>query len=144
MTTTTLRRRPTAVVNREDLATLLNDDFARAVREIYAHAVFAERHAAAEDGEGAAGSERAGRCAVERSLTICQLIYDFGGTVTVRVDELNAVLNADRVADPRWADETTRRLRDRTRQLRAINEPGLAKRLARVTPAQSAEAVLVP
>lgn len=143
MTMTTLRRRPT-VVNREDLATLLNDDFARAVREIYAHAVFAERHAAAEDDDAAADSERTGRCAVGRSLTICQLIYDFGGTVTAQVDELNAVLNADQVADPRWAAETTRRLRERTRQLRAINEPGLAKRLARVTPAKSVEVAIVP
>ena len=52
------------------------------------------------------------------------------------MDELNAVLNADRVADPRWAVETTQRLRERVRQLRAINEPGFGKRLARVTPAK--------
>jgi hypothetical protein len=134
MTTTTLRRRPTLVVNREELAQLLNDDFARAVREIYAHAVFAERHAAAGNDDDAAASEECGQCAVLRSLTICQLIYDFGGTVTEQVDELNAVLSADRVAEPKWAVETARRLRERIRQLRAINEPGLAKRLARVTP----------
>jgi len=131
---TTLRRRPTTVVNREELALLLNDDFARAVREIYANAVFAERHAAAGNDDEAAASERIGRRAVERSLTICQLIYDFGGSVTAQVDELNAVLSADRVAEPRWAAETTRQLRERVRQLRAINEPGLAKRLARVAP----------
>jgi hypothetical protein len=138
MTTTTTRRRPTTVVNREQLALLLNDDFARAVREIYAHAVFAERHAAAGREDDALVCELIGRRAVERSLTICQLIYDFGGSVTAQVDELNAVLSADRVADPRWALETTRRLRDRVRQLRAINEPGLAKRLARVTPKRTA------
>ena len=137
MTTTTLRRRPTTVVNREELAALLNDDFTRAVREIYAHAVFAERHAAAGNDEAAA-SEDCGQCAVLRSLTICQLIYDFGGTVAAQVDELNAVLNADRVAEPKWAAETGRQLRERVRQLRAINEPGLAKRLARVTPKRAA------
>jgi hypothetical protein len=139
MTTTTTRRRPTTVVARDELALLLNDDFARAVREIYAHAVFAERHAAAGNGDEAAACERIGRLAVERSLTICQLIYDFGGSVTAQVDELNAVLSADRVTEPRWAAETIRRLRDRVRQLRAINEPGLAKRLARVTPKRAAE-----
>jgi hypothetical protein len=133
-TTITPRRRATAVVNRDELARLLNDDFARAVRAIYGHAVFAERHAAAGDDAAAAESERAGRRAVERSLTICQLVYDFGGSVTAQVDELNAVLNADQVADPRWVAEGARRLRERLRQLRAINEPGLAKRLARVLP----------
>ena len=140
MTTTTTRRRPTPVVNREELAQLLNDDFARAVREVYAHAVFAERHAAAEDDDEAAASEERGRAAVTRSLTICQLIYDFGGTVTAQVDELNAVLSADRVAEPKWAADAARRLRERVRQLRAINEPGLAKRLARVTPKRAAAA----
>jgi len=140
MTTTTPRRRPTTVVSREELALLLNDDFTRAVREIYAHAVFAERHAAVGNGDEAGAYELIGRRAVERSLTICQLIYDFGGTVTAQVDELNAVLSADRVTEPRWAVETTRRLRERVRQLRAINEPGLAKRLVRVIPMRVATA----
>lgn len=138
MTTTTLRRRPTTVVNREELASLLNDDFARAVREVYAHAVFAERHAAAGNDDDAAASEECGQVAVLRSLTICQIIYDFGGSVAAQVDELNAVLSADRVAEPKWATETGRRLRDRVRQLRAINEPGLAKRLVRVAPKRAA------
>jgi hypothetical protein len=132
--TTTIRRRPTTLVHRDELAHLLNDDFARAVRETYAHAVFAERHAAAGNEDEAAASEGKGQKAVERSLTICQLIYDFGDTVTAQVDELNAVLNADRVAEPGWTAETSRRLRERIRQLRAINEPGLAKRLARIVP----------
>jgi len=140
MTTTTPRRRPTTVVAREELALLLNDDFARAVREIYAHAVFAERHAAVGNSDEAEVCELIGRRAVERSLTICQLIYDFGGTVIAQVDELNAVLSADRVTEPRWAAESNRRLRDRVRQLRAINEPGLAKRLVRVIPMRAATA----
>jgi len=140
MTTTTPRRRPTTVVARDELAMLLNDDFARAVREIYAHAVFAERHSAAGNCDEAEVCELIGRRAVERALTICQLIYDFGGSVTAQVDELNAVLSADRVTEPRWVVETIRRLRDRVRQLRAINEPGLAKRLVRVIPMRVATA----
>ncbi len=62
---------------------------------------------------------------------LCQAIYDFGGTVRAPVDELNAVLNADRVAEPGWEAEGAWRLADHARLLRAVGEPGLAKRLAR-------------
>ena len=53
-------------------------------------------------------------------------------------DELNFVLNADRVAEPRWEVETMLRLRMRIGQLCAIGEPGLAKRLRAIVAAKRA------
>jgi hypothetical protein len=136
-------RRPyTLVLTHEDLLALLNDDFARECRSIYGYAVHAERLAAAGRANRAAAVERRGRLEVTHSLILCQALYDFGGTVTAPVDELNAVLNADRVAEPGWEAESARRLRDRVRQLRAVGEPGLAKRLARVVAEKRASADL--
>ncbi|HJZ54531.1 MAG TPA: hypothetical protein VKE74_06210 [Gemmataceae bacterium] len=125
-------RRQHAILTHDDLLVLLNDDFARECRSIYACAVYAERLKAEGREERAARVERRGRLEVTHALALCQLIYDFGGSVGAPVDELNAVLNADRVAVADWSAETVRRLRDRARQLRAIGEPGLAKRLARM------------
>jgi hypothetical protein len=76
------------------------------------------------------------------ALALCQLIYDYGGTVANDLDELNAVLNADRVAEPNWAKETFRQLHERIGQLRAAGEPGLAKRLRRIVTAKRAGAPL--
>ena len=113
----------------------LNDDFTRECRAIYAHAVFAERLKGV-DNEAAAEVTRRGQEDVLAALALCQIIYDYGGKVAHRLDELNAVLNADRVAEPAWAADTLRRLHERTGQLRAAGEPGLAKRLRRILTAK--------
>jgi hypothetical protein len=120
-----------AVVTKNDLIELLNDDFTRECRAIYAHAVFAERLKGHDGGAADAVAER-GRSSVRAALALCQLIYDYGGTVANNLDELNAVLNADRVAEPAWTAETLRRLHERVGQLRSAGEPGLAKRLRRI------------
>lgn len=131
MTTKTTRNRRVAVVTKNDLLDLLNDDFARACRSIYAHAVYVERLRQSNP-KVAAAIEECGRQEVLAALTLCELIYDYGGAVKPPGDELNFVLNADRVADPMWAAETVRRLRQRVSQLRTAGEPGLAKRLHRI------------
>jgi hypothetical protein len=130
MPTRTIRQRIRIVTKNEMLA-LLNDDFARECRAVYAHAVYAER-LRDSDPSLVAAIEEQGRQIVRTSLELCQLIYDYGGTVQPPGDELNFVLNADRVADSNWAEESIRRLRQRIGQLRAIGEPGLAKRLRRL------------
>jgi hypothetical protein len=136
MTTRTARRR-TPIVTKNDLLMLLNDDFARECRSIYSHAVYTERLRDV-DAAAAAAIEAQGHLAVHAALVLCQLIYDFGGTVESPGDELNFVLNADRVADPNWEVETIHRLRQRVGQLRAIGEPGLAKRIRRIVAAKRA------
>ena len=130
-----------AVVTKNDLLELLNDDFTRECRAIYAHAVFAERLKGHDDGAAARIADR-GRANVLAALALCQLIYDYGGIVSHDLDELNAVLNADRVAEPAWAEETLRRLQERIGQLRAAGEPGLAKRVRRIVAAKRAAAPL--
>lgn len=132
------RRRGTELVSRDELVRLLNDDFAREHRSIFAHAVFAERLRAAGRDDLAAVVERRGRLEVEHAAAVCRVVYDFGGSVAAPADDLNAVLNADRAADPCWTEDTVRRLRERARQLRAVGEPGLAKRLGRVAAAKLA------
>jgi hypothetical protein len=124
------RYAPTVVTKRE-LLDLLNDDFTRECKTIYAHAVFAERLKAA-DAAKARQLSRAGQQTVLESLALCQLIYDYGGTVKHNLDEINAVLSADRVAGSDWAAESLRRLQQRVGQLRAAGEPGLAKRVRRI------------
>lgn len=126
-----------AVVTKNDLLELLNDDFTRECRAIYAHAVFAER---LKEIDARASHEiaRRGKQSVLAALELCELIYDYGGTVTHRIDELNAVLNADRVASPTWSAETLRRLHERIGQLRTAGEPGLAKRVRRLLVAKRA------
>ena len=133
LTPTTHRRSryAPAVVTKNDLLELLNDDFTRECRAIYAHAVFAERRRGCDD-DAAAEVTRRGQECVLSSLALCQLIYDYGGSVAHDLDELNAVLNADRVAEPAWAVETLHRLHERVGQLRAAGEPGLAKRVRRI------------
>jgi hypothetical protein len=126
------------VVTCGELVRLLNDDFAREHRSIFAHAVAAERLRAAGCVELAAVVERRGKLEVRHALTLCQAVYDFGGSVVAPADELNAVLNADRAAAPGWSAETARRLKERARQLRVVGEPGLAKRLARLAAAKLA------
>ena len=90
------------------------------------------------DPEAADAIEEQGQEAVRAALVLCQVIYDYGGTVEDPGDELNFVLNADRVAEPRWEVETILRLRMRIGQLRAIGEPGLAKRLRAIVAAKRA------
>jgi len=126
-----------AVVTKNELLELLNDDFTRECKAIYAHAVFAERlkGVGVDDGAAAAVTRR-GQENVLAALALCQIIYDYGGTVAHRLDELNAVLNADRVAEPTWLTDTLRRLHERVGQLRAAGEPGLAKRLRRIITAK--------
>src|SRR5262245_43304800 len=69
-----------AVVTKNDLLELLNDDFTRECRAIYAHAVFAERLKGQDDGAAKRITER-GQASVLAALALCQLIYDYGGTV---------------------------------------------------------------
>jgi len=126
------RRHSPSFLTCDNILDLLNDDFAQECRSIYGYAVYTERFKAAGDPALASLIEQRGRREVTFAQTLCKAIYDFGGTVTSPVDELNAVLNADRVADPEWTRDVIRRLKDRCRQLRAVGEPGLAKRLARV------------
>ena len=128
-----------AVVTKNNLLELLNDDFTRECRAIYAHAVFAER---LKDTDAAAEVTRRGRESVLAALALCQIIYDYGGSVLHNLDELNAVLNADRVAAPGWEAETLRRLHERVGQLRAAGEPGLAKRVRRIISAKRSSAPL--
>src|SRR5262249_49252675 len=105
MTTRSVRRSRVVMVTKNDLLALLNDDFARECRSIYAHAVYAERLRNAKP-EEAAEIERRGKEEVFFALALCQIIYDYGGSVEPPGDEVNFVLNADRVADPNWAAET--------------------------------------
>jgi hypothetical protein len=137
MTANPTTRRRTQVVTKNDILALLNDDFARECRSIYAHAVYAERLRAAKPAASEALAEQ-GKQAVRAALALCEIIYDYGGTVHPPGDELNFVLNADRVADPKWAAETVYRLRQRVGQLRTAGEPGLAKRLRRILAAKRA------
>ena len=129
------------IVTKNDLLALLNEDFARECRAIYAYAVFAERLGETNPEASAAIAEE-GQDAVRAALVLCQLIYDYDGTVEDPGDELNFVLNADRVAEPRWKEETILRLRMRIGQLRAIGEPGLAKRLRTLVAAKRTAAGL--
>ena len=126
-----------SVVTKNDLLELLNADFTRECRAIYAHAVFAERLKDI-DPTASAAITRGGQETVLAALALCQLIYDYGGIVANDLDELNAVLNADRVAQPGWAVETVRRLHERAGQLRSAGEPGLAKRVRRILAAKRA------
>jgi hypothetical protein len=135
------RRQRIRIVNKNDLLALLNEDFARECRAIYAHAVFVERLRGL-DPDAAEAIEEQGQEAVRAALTLCQLIYDYGGTVVDPGDEMNFILNADRVADARWAEETILRLRMRIGQLRAIGEPGFAKRLRSIVAAKRAAPAL--
>ena len=129
------------VVTKNELLELLNDDFTRECRAIYAHAVFAERLKGRAD-DTSAEVTRQGQESVLTSLALCQIIYDYGGSVAHDLDELNAVLNADRVAEPTWAAGTLNRLHERVGQLRAAGEPGLAKRVRRIIATKRAAAQL--
>lgn len=131
MSTGTTRNRRVVVVTKNDLIDLLCDDFTRECRSIYAHAVYSERLRETAP-KVAAAIEQQGKQEVLAALTLCELIYDYGGKVRSPGDVLNFVLNADRVADPKWHAETIHRLRQRIAQLRMAGEPGLAKRLRRV------------
>lgn len=126
-----------SVVTKNDLLELLNGDFTRECRAIYAHAVYAERLKGGDE-SAAAKVSRYGQEAVLTALALCELIYDYGGRVANNLDELNAILNADRVAEPGWAVDTARRLHERAGQLRAAGEPGLAKRIRRIISAKRA------
>jgi ferritin-like protein len=144
MTTPSIRRKSRyapAVVTKNELLELLNDDFTRECRAIYAHAVFAERLKGQDNAASASVADR-GKASVLAALALCQLIYDYGGTVANRLDELNAILNADRVAEPDWNAETIRRLHERVGQLRAAGESGLSKRVRRIIAANRAAPAL--
>jgi len=136
-TTTRRSRYAPSVVTKNDLLELLNADFTRECRAVYAHAAFAERLKDSDEALSAAIT-RAGQETVLSSLALCQLIYDYGGAVVNNLDELNAILNADRVAQPGWHAETLRRLHERAVQLRSAGEPGLAKRVRRIIAAKRA------
>jgi hypothetical protein len=123
------------VVTKNELLDLLNDDFKRECKAIYAHAVFAERLKSV-DAACAGKVSCGGQQTVLEALALCQLIYDYGGTVKHNLDEMNAVLSADRVAASDWAAETLRRFHQRVGQLRAAGEPGLAKRVRRIIAAK--------
>jgi hypothetical protein len=118
-----------ALVTRDVLLLLLNNDFVLGCQAVYGYAVYAERLAAAGRFRQAAAVERRGQLEVTQAMALCQLIHDFGGTVTAPVDERAAVLAADRVADASWEREGVRRLKSRAGQLRAIGESALAERL---------------
>jgi hypothetical protein len=104
---------------------LLNEDFLRACREVFACAVFVERlHG--KDSALARVLEERGHGAVTHALTLCQVIRDLGGKVSENLNETDAVRRADRVVTREWAETTQRRLRERARQLREANHPLLA------------------
>lgn len=92
LTPTTPRRSRYApsVVTKNDLLELLNADFTRECRAIYAHAAFAERFKDSDEAASAAVT-RAGQQTVLASLALCQLIYDYGGSVANNLDEPRAV-----------------------------------------------------
>jgi hypothetical protein len=114
-----------------DVVKLLNEDFLRACREVFACAVFVERlHE--EDTAMARMLERRGQGAVTNALTLCQVIQDLGGKVSENLDETDAVRRANRVVTRGWAETTRRRLRERARQLREANRPLLATRVDRL------------
>src|SRR5579883_3393753 len=110
--------RPTA----GEMLRLLNEDFARECQGVYAYAVYAERFRGWNP-DAAAECEDRGRREVAHAMALCQLVYDFGGTVTAAVDDRVAVRRAARVARPGWRKETVRRLRERAEQLRAVGRP---------------------
>ncbi len=105
MTVRSARRPRVVMVTKNDLLGLLNEDFARECRSIYAHAVYAER-LRDENPAVSAAIEQRGKREVFFALALCQIIYDYGGTVEKPGDEVNFVLNADRVADPAWPAQT--------------------------------------
>ena len=111
----TIRQR-VRIVTKNDLLALLNEDFgARMPLDLRARGLCrAVLRFESRVGSGHRGGGPARLCMV---LELCQLIYDYGGTVEKPGDELNFVLNADRVADPRWTEETIHRLRQRIGQL---------------------------
>ena len=126
----TIRQR-VRIVTKNDLLALLNEDFGRECRSIYCARGLCRAVLRFESRVGS-GHRGGGPACCAHALELCQLIYDYGGTVEKPGDELNFVLNADRVADPRWTEETIHRLRQRIGQLRAIGEPGYAKRLRQI------------
>ena len=65
------QRQRIRIVNKNDLLALLNEDFARECRAIYAHAVFVERLRLA-DPDAAEAIEEQGQEAVRAALTLCQ------------------------------------------------------------------------
>jgi hypothetical protein len=124
--TRTNRFRPTG--RSATVVKLLNEDFLRECREVFACAVFVERLSRVKPAV-ARRIERRGRGAVTHALTLCQLIQDLGGEVTENLDESDAVRNAQTVVTREWTATTRRRLRERADQLRAVNYPILATRV---------------
>jgi hypothetical protein len=122
---------PDRQAKREELIRLLNDDFARECQGVYAYAVYAEKYRDSNPA-AAAACEDHGHREVAHALALCQLVYDYGGSLTARVDDAAAVRRAARVARPGWLAETVRRLRERADQLRAAGRPHLANRLTRL------------
>jgi hypothetical protein len=114
--------------SRRELCRLLNDDFARECQGVFAYAVYAERFRGKKP-EALAECEARGRREVAHAMVLCQLVYDFDGAVTATVDDRVAVRRSSRVAHPRWAEETCRRLLERAVQLRTAGRPQLANRL---------------
>lgn len=111
---------------------LLNDDLRRERKAVYAYGVYTNKQRASGDERLAARIEERGRLEKEHVARLEQLIRDFGGRIDAAVDELNAILNADRVAQPDWRTTTLERLHDRARQLRTAGFPGFAKRMMRM------------
>lgn len=116
----------------DELRQLLNDDLRRERKAVYAYAVYGDKLRASGRVALATQVEERGRFEAEHAVRIEQLIHDFGGRVEATVDELNAILSADRVAAAEWSTTTLERLHDRARHLRTAGFPGLAKRMTRI------------
>ena len=137
----TCNRQP-LLVTHVDMLQMLNDDLCRERKAVTACAVYAEKLRTAGRPTLADAVAARGELEAQHAAKLAQLIRDFGGPVGGQVDELNAILNADRVARPEWGRETQRRLHDRARQLRTAGFPGFAKRLTRTLAEKRREADL--
>jgi rubrerythrin len=116
----------------EELLQLLNDDLRRERKAVYAYLVYSDKLRNAGRTALANRLEERGQIERDHAARLEQLIRDFGGAVNATVDELNAILSADRVAQPAWKEVTVQCLHDRACQLRTAGFPGFAKRMMRI------------
>ncbi len=127
----TCTRQP-LLVTHDDMLQMLDDDLRRERKAVYAYTVYADKLRAAGRAKLAEAVAARGRTEGQHADKLAQLIRDFGGHPAGDVDELNAILSADRVACPQWEAVTRERLHDRARQLRTAGFPGFAKRMTRM------------
>lgn len=123
-------RRQQLLYTREELRLLLNEDLRRERKARYALVALAERDRAA--GRIGCRTLALQRLVGPHAAQIERILLDIGGRVDADVDELNAILGADRVLQPAWQAESIRRLHERARQLRTAGFSGLAKRMMRI------------